>query len=48
MSCLEMRQTALGANHPSIFLSMNDLAMLYYSQGKYKEAEPLYVSCFDS
>ena len=32
----------LGANHPNTALSLNNLAELYRTQGKYEEAEPLY------
>jgi len=35
----------LGDRHPDTLGSMNNLAGLYYSQGKYVEAEPLYVEC---
>jgi len=28
-------------------VSLNNLAGLYYSQGKYNEAEPLYVECLE-
>lgn len=48
MSCLEMRKTALGADHPDTLASVNKLAGLYKSQGKYEEAEPLYVSSLES
>ena len=33
----------LGDNHPHVALSLNNLAKLYYYQGRYKEAEPLYL-----
>jgi tetratricopeptide (TPR) repeat protein len=32
----------LGAQHPDTALSLNNLAALYHSQGKYTEAEPLF------
>ena len=32
----------LGENHPDVATSLNNLAGLYYAQGKYAEAEPLY------
>jgi CHAT domain-containing protein len=35
-------QEAFGEKHPSTLLSMNNLAALYDSQGRYGEAEPLY------
>jgi tetratricopeptide (TPR) repeat protein len=33
----------LGENHPHVATSLNNLALLYESQGRYKEAEPLYL-----
>ncbi|OBQ14090.1 MAG: hypothetical protein AN482_02890, partial [Anabaena sp. LE011-02] len=36
------RQKLLGDDHPDVASSLNNLAGLYYSQGKYNEAEPLY------
>ena len=35
----------MGQNHPNTLSSMNNLANLYRNQGKYAEAEPLYVDC---
>jgi hypothetical protein len=32
----------LGKEHPSMLTSMNNVAGLLYSQGKYHEAEPIY------
>jgi CHAT domain-containing protein len=37
-----MREKALGPNHPDVALSLNNLASLYSSQGRYDDAEPLY------
>jgi tetratricopeptide (TPR) repeat protein len=31
-----------GADHPTTASSLNNLAALYYDQGKYEQAEPLY------
>jgi CHAT domain-containing protein len=39
---LTIRQRLLGANHPDTANSLNNLAGLYYSMGRYGEAEPLY------
>jgi tetratricopeptide (TPR) repeat protein len=39
---LEIREKLLGKEHPDVATSLNNLASLYYSQGKYAEAEPLY------
>ncbi|MEM9667087.1 MAG: tetratricopeptide repeat protein, partial [Bacteroidota bacterium] len=38
----ELAEQALGAKHPSTAGSLNNLAHLYQSQGRYAEAEPLY------
>jgi Flp pilus assembly protein TadD len=37
-----MRRKALPEGHPDIATSLNNLAALYRSQGRYTEAEPLY------
>ncbi|WP_139240833.1 tetratricopeptide repeat protein, partial [Geitlerinema sp. PCC 9228] len=39
---LEMRKRLLGEPHPDVASSLNNLAFLYQSQGRYEEAEPLY------
>lgn len=39
---LAIYEKALGANHPDVALSLNNLAGLYDSQGQYAKAEPLY------
>ena len=39
---LSITEEQLGASHPSTATSLNNLAGLYESQGKYTEAEPLY------
>ena len=41
--CLEVAKKRLGEEHPSVALSLNNLATLYNSQGRYSEAEPLYI-----
>jgi hypothetical protein len=33
----------LGADHPHVANSLNNLALLYQAQGRYSEAEPLYL-----
>jgi tetratricopeptide (TPR) repeat protein len=38
-----IREQQLGADHPSVATSLNNLAGLYRAQGKYSEAEPLYL-----
>ena len=40
---MDLRKQLLGVNHPDTATSFNNLAFLYYSQGKYEEAEPLYI-----
>ena len=39
---LAIREKALGPDHPDVATSLNNLAALYQSQGRYAEAEPLY------
>ena len=41
MQSLEIRKQQLGADHPSVATSFNNLALLYEAQGKYSEAENL-------
>ena len=35
-------EKALGPEHPSVAIRLNNLALLYDEQGKYSAAEPLY------
>jgi tetratricopeptide (TPR) repeat protein len=39
---LAIRERALGPDHPDVATSLNNLAALYYAQGRYAAAEPLY------
>ncbi|MEA5544236.1 tetratricopeptide repeat protein, partial [Limnoraphis robusta CCNP1324] len=39
---LAILEKALGSEHPDVARSLNNLASLYSSQGRYTEAEPLY------
>jgi tetratricopeptide (TPR) repeat protein len=39
---LEVAEQNVGPDHPSVALSLNNLASLGYAQGEYAEAEPLY------
>src|SRR6516225_139937 len=39
---LAIQEKALGPNHPSVAVSLNNLAELYQAEGRYAEAEPLY------
>ena len=39
---MKITEKALGPDHPSVSTTLNNLAGLLESQGKYEEAEPLY------
>ena len=39
---LAIREKQLGADHPHVATSLNNLADLYQAMGRYAEAEPLY------
>jgi CHAT domain-containing protein/tetratricopeptide (TPR) repeat protein len=39
---LQLREKALGPEHPDVGQSLNNLAGLYFVQGRYGQAEPLY------
>ena len=39
---LAIRERVLGAEHPDVAMSLNNLAALYDQQGRYSEAEPLF------
>jgi tetratricopeptide (TPR) repeat protein len=38
-----LHEKALGLHHPDVARSLNNLADLYYDQGAYAKAEPLYL-----
>ncbi|MCC5637462.1 tetratricopeptide repeat protein, partial [Nostoc sp. CHAB 5844] len=42
--CVNVCQTLFTGDHPDVALSLNNLAELYRSQGRYSEAEPLYLT----
>jgi tetratricopeptide (TPR) repeat protein len=42
-----MYQRLLGEEHPYVAMSLNNLALLYRSQGKYEEAKPLFRSALE-
>lgn len=42
-----MRKKLLGQEHPDVAISLNNLAGLYESQGKYEAAEPLYLQALE-
>ena len=39
---LAIREKAIGADHRPVAQSLNNLASLYHTQGRYADAEPLY------
>ncbi|OKH13171.1 hypothetical protein FACHB389_36205 [Nostoc calcicola FACHB-389] len=39
---MAMRKRLFAGDHPDVATSLNNLAGLYYSQGRYSDAEPLY------
>jgi tetratricopeptide (TPR) repeat protein len=39
---LSIKEQQLGADHPDVATSLNNLASFYYFQGRYNEAEPLF------
>ncbi len=39
---LAIDEKALGPEHPAVATGLNNLALLYYAEGKYTEAEPLF------
>jgi hypothetical protein len=40
---LSIKEQQLGADHPAVATSLNNLALLYKAQGRYSEAKPLYT-----
>ncbi len=40
---MKLRKRILGENHPDYAQNLNNLALLYKSQGRYEQAEPLYI-----
>lgn len=42
-----MRKKALGEKHPSMLASMGNLASVYQEQGRWKEAEELWVQVLE-
>ena len=45
--CPEQRLVVLGLSHPDTVFSISGLAGLYYRQGQYEDAEPLFVACLE-
>ncbi|MEM8719517.1 MAG: tetratricopeptide repeat protein [Cyanobacteria bacterium P01_G01_bin.39] len=44
---LEIRKKILGAEHPDVAASLNNLAELYLNQGEYDKAEPFYLQALE-
>ncbi|MEG4575298.1 CHAT domain-containing protein [Microcoleus sp. N3A4] len=42
-----MRQRLFNGDHPDVAASLNSLAVLYYCQGKYRKAEPLFQQALE-
>jgi len=47
LDALEMRKRLFTGDHPAVASSLNNLASLYDSQGRYSEAEPLYLDALE-
>ncbi|MEQ9480760.1 tetratricopeptide repeat protein [Coleofasciculus sp. F4-SAH-05] len=45
--CLLATRERLGDEHPSVAISLNNLATLYWYQGRYAEAEPLFLQALE-
>ena len=43
IQALALRKRLLGEEHPSVAMSLNNLAYLYSDQGRYSDAEPLFI-----
>ena len=39
---MAIKEKILGPDHTEVATSLNNLALLYYAQGRYAQAEPLY------
>ena len=42
-----MTKRLFPGGHPNVATTLNNLAGLYYSQGRYSEAEPLYIQSLE-
>jgi hypothetical protein len=45
---METRKKVLGAEHPDTLVTMHILALIYWSQGRWKEAEELGVQVIET
>jgi len=43
LQALDLTKRLLGESHPLVATSLNNLALLYHSQGRYTEGEPLLI-----
>ena len=48
MQVIETRKKVSGAEHPDTLASMNNLALTYRSQGRWKEAEQLFMQVMET
>jgi len=48
LQALEIIQQLLGEQHPDVATILNNLALLYQSQGKHKQAEPLFLQALET
>jgi hypothetical protein len=48
LRALEARERTLGPEHPDTLISVNSLGLLYKSQGRYGEAEPLFLRALEA
>ena len=44
---MDIHKQLLGSSHPGVATSLNNLAGLYYYQGRYTEAEPLLLEALE-
>jgi len=47
LQAVEIDRRSLPEDHPSLANHLNNLAQLYQSQGRYSEAEPLYLQALE-
>ncbi|MEH2057724.1 MAG: tetratricopeptide repeat protein [Nostoc sp.] len=47
LQALELYKRLLGDAHPDVATSLNNLALLYNSQGRYDQAEPLFLQALE-
>ncbi|MFO0174610.1 MAG: tetratricopeptide repeat protein, partial [Aphanizomenon sp.] len=47
LQSLDILKRQLGNDYPDVATSLNNLALLYYFQGQYNDAEPLYLQSLD-